>query len=50
MLSAFCLQLQYSWQALTLEGSPFKQDKVGSHLMPAAGWQSTYFLQHLFQG
>jgi hypothetical protein len=30
------LQLQYTWQALTLEGSPFKQDKVGSTMQLAA--------------
>jgi hypothetical protein len=27
------LQLQYTWQALTLEGSPFKDDTTLTHLM-----------------
>jgi hypothetical protein len=30
------LQLAYSWQALTLEGSPFKQDKVRNSRQLAA--------------
>jgi hypothetical protein len=32
-LLLFLLQLQYTWQALTLEGSPFKDDTTLSYLM-----------------
>jgi hypothetical protein len=31
--SVVILQLQYAWQAMTLEGSPFKQDTTLTYLM-----------------